>query len=243
MLRPLIFLVAASALFVGDAPHALAAELQTDSEATFLIQVVFLVLVGRLLREGMQRIGQPAVMGQLLAGIFLGPSVLGLIWPDAQAVIFPADVGQRKMIEGVATLGVLMLLLLTGIETDLKLVRKLGRPAIIVSAAGIMMPFLCGVALGEGLPNSVLPNPGQRLITALFLGSALSISSVKIVAMLVRDLGFQRRNIGQIILASAIIDDTVAWILIAIIASLAAGETINLSSVLRSVLGRLSSWR
>jgi Kef-type K+ transport system membrane component KefB/nucleotide-binding universal stress UspA family protein len=141
------------------------------------------------------------------------------------------------MINGVATLGVLMLLLLTGIETDLKLVRKIGRPAIIVSAAGIVVPFLCGVALGEALPDAVLPNPGQRLITALFLGTALSISSVKIVAMLVRDLGFQRRNIGQIILAAAILDDTIAWVLIAIIASLAAGGTIDLSGITRSVLG------
>ena len=237
MSRPLIVLVVAAAFFVGGIPHALAAELQADLEATFLIQVVLLLLVGRLLGEGMQRIGQPAVMGQLLAGILFGPSVLGLIWPDAQAVIFPVDAGQRKMINGVATLGVLMLLLLTGIETDLKLVRKIGRPAIIVSGAGVMIPFLCGVALGEGLPDAMLPNPGQRLITALFLGTALSISSVKIVAMLVRDLGFQRRNIGQIILASAVLDDTIAWVLIAIIASLAAGGTIDLSGVLRSVLG------
>ena len=237
MSRPVVLIVAAAVVFAGAIPHALAAELQTDSETTFLIQVVLLVLVGRLLGEGMQRIGQPAVMGQLLAGILLGPSLLGWIWPGAQAVIFPVDAGQGKMINGVATLGVLMLLLLTGIETDLKLVKKIGRPAIIVSAAGIMIPFLCGVTLGEGLPQSVLPDPGRRLMTALFLGTALSISSVKIVAMVIRDLGFQRRNIGQIILATAIIDDTIAWILIGIIASLATLGTIDLPGVLRTVLG------
>jgi len=119
------------------------------SESLFIAQLVVLLLVGRMLGEAMQRIGQPAVMGQLLAGVLLGPSVLGAIWPEAQQALFPPGREQRAMLEAVSDLGILMLLLLTGMETDLKLVRKARRPAISVSTAGIVVPFALGVTLGR----------------------------------------------------------------------------------------------
>ena len=114
------------------------------SEALFIAQVVVLLLVGRLLGEAMQRIGQPAVMGQLLAGILLGPSVFGAVWPEGQQALFPAGREQKAMLEAVSDLGILMLLLLTGRETDLKLVRSARRPAISVSGAGIILPSCLG---------------------------------------------------------------------------------------------------
>jgi Kef-type K+ transport system membrane component KefB len=152
------------------------------SEVVFLSQIILLLVCGRLLGEAMQRIGHPAVMGQLIAGILLGPSVLGALWPHLQEAIFPNSLQQKSMIDAVSQLGVLMLLLLTGMETDLSVVKKAGRAALSVSIAGISVPFLCGVLLGELLPDAMLPNPDRRLITSLFLGIALSISSVKIVA-------------------------------------------------------------
>jgi Kef-type K+ transport system membrane component KefB len=154
----------------------------------------------------MQRIGQPAVMGQLLGGLLLGPSVFGLIWPDLQHALFPQTAAQNSMLDAVSQLGILMLLLLTGMETDLRLVRRVGRAAITVAAAGVVLPFICGFALGEMLPDAILPSPQARLVTALFLATALSISSIKIVAMVVREMNFMRRDIGQIIVASAILE-------------------------------------
>jgi Kef-type K+ transport system membrane component KefB len=106
----------------------------------------------------------------------------------------------------------LLLLLLTGMETDLSVVRRSRRAAFSISVCGIALPFLCGFAVAELLPDTMLPDPGKRLITTLFLGVALSISSVKIVAMVVREVGFLRRTIGQVIVAAAIIDDTIGWI-------------------------------
>jgi Kef-type K+ transport system membrane component KefB len=173
------------------------------------------------LGEAMQRIGQPAVIGQLIAGILLGPSVFGAIWPEAQRAVFTANPQQQSMIDAVSQLGILMLLLLTGMETDLRLVKKARRAAISTSAAGIIVPFACGFALGELLPAAMLPKPDQRIITSLFLGTALSIASVKIVAMVVREMGFMRRNVGITLIASAIIDDTVGWVIVAIISGLA----------------------
>lgn len=201
------------------------------SEVTFLLQIVVLLLVGRLLGEAMQRIGQPAVMGQLIAGILLGPSVLGAILPGVQTALFPSRPDQKAMLDAVSQLGILLLLLITGMETDLGLVRRVRRAALSVSVAGIALPFACGFALGELLPASMLTKPDLRLITSLFLGTALSISSVKIVAMVVREMDFLRRKVGQIIVASAIIDDTIGWVIIAITFSLALHGTVDLVAV------------
>jgi Kef-type K+ transport system membrane component KefB/nucleotide-binding universal stress UspA family protein len=143
------------------------------------------------------------------------------------------------MIDAISQFGILLLLLLTGMETDLKLVRQTGRAAVFASLMGIVVPFACGVALGEFMPESLLPDPGKRLITALFLGTALSIASVKIVAMVVREMNFMRRVVGQVILASAIIDDSVGWIIVSIIFSLALHGSVDAWSLAQSVIGTL----
>jgi Kef-type K+ transport system membrane component KefB/nucleotide-binding universal stress UspA family protein len=240
-LLPLVVCVAGAlplltaAAFCADEQPARAGTGST--EALFIVQIVLLLLVGRLLGEGMQRIGQPAVIGQLIAGIILGPSFFGAIWPQAQQTIFPPSGEQKSMIEAVAQLGILMLLLLTGMETDLRLVRKVGKAAISISITGVALPFACGFALGELLPDSLLPHPDRRLIASLFLGTALSISSVKIVALIVREMNFLRRNVGQVIVASAIIEDSIGWIIIAVTFGLASHGTVDLMTLARSVLG------
>jgi Kef-type K+ transport system membrane component KefB/nucleotide-binding universal stress UspA family protein len=188
------------------------------AEGILVAEILLLLVVGRVLGEGMQRIGQPALMGALLAGIVLGPSLFGWVWPQAQHFIFPGDETQRGMIDGLSQVGILMLLLLTGMETDLRLVRKSGGAAIAIALCGIAFPFACGFALGEFGPSSLFGAPGSgRLATSLFLGTALSISSIKIVAMVVREMNFMRRNLGQLIVTTAIMEDTVGWVIIAII--------------------------
>jgi Kef-type K+ transport system membrane component KefB/nucleotide-binding universal stress UspA family protein len=234
-------------LFVLVVPFALAATptfaaegARAPSELIFIAQLALLMLVGRLLGEVMIRWKQPGVMGQLIAGLVLGPSLLGALFPDWQHALFPSAKEQKAMLEGVSQFGVLMLLLLTGMETDLKLVRRTGAASAIASIAGIVVPFACGVALGEMLPDSMLPDPGKRLITSLFLGTALSIASVKIVATVIREMNFLRRSVGQIILASAIIDDTIGWMITAVIFSLALQGHVDFWSVAQSVLGTLA---
>ena len=210
------------------------------SDAIFIAQLVVLMLVGRLLGEVMSRLRQPSVMGQLIAGLLLGPSLFGLLLPDAQHALFPKNPEQKAMIDGIAQFGILLLLLLAGMETDLKLVRQTGRASLYASLMGILIPFICGVALGEALPDSMLPDPEKRLITSLFLGTALSIASVKIVAMVVREMNFMRRIVGQVILASAIIDDSVGWIIVSIIFSLALHGSVEPFSLAQSVIGTIA---
>jgi Kef-type K+ transport system membrane component KefB/nucleotide-binding universal stress UspA family protein len=224
-------------LGIPAAAHAAPTPPPASSLAVFVAQIGVLLVVGRIMGEAAQRIGQPPVMGQLIGGLLLGPSVLGLLWPSAEHALFPGAEAQKNLIEGVAQLGVLMLLLLTGMETDLPLVRRVGRTAVTVAIAGVAIPFACGVWLGEVLPDSLLPKPEARLVTALFLGTALSISSVKIVAMVIREMNFMRRDIGQIIVASAILEDTIGWVIIAIAFGLASAGRIDVWSVGRALVG------
>jgi Kef-type K+ transport system membrane component KefB/nucleotide-binding universal stress UspA family protein len=206
-------------------------------EVVLIVEVVLLLFIGRGLGEIMQRYGQPAVIGNLLAGLILGPSLFGWIWPEAHRLVFPGTPEAKGLIAGVSDMGVLMLLLLTGMETDLKLVRKVGMPAIAVTAAGVAVPFLCGFSVAWFIPDSLLPSGGSRLIAALFLGTALSISSIKIVAMVVREMNFMRRNLGQIIVASAIMEDTVGWVIISITLGIAGAGGFSPASLARTVIG------
>lgn len=207
------------------------------SVAVFIAQLVVLLTAGRLAGELMQRLGQPAVTGQILAGALLGPSVLGSLAPQLWHVLFPAVAQQQAMLDAVSQLGILLLLLLTGMETDLSVFRDARRPAVAVSVSGIVVPFVCGCLLGTLLPDAMLPHPQQRLITTLFLGTALSISSVKIVALVVRELGFLRRTVGQVIIAAAILDDTIGWIVMSITFGLALRGALDLGGVAQSILG------
>lgn len=226
------------ALLLCSAASAFAAESAgKPSTPLFVTEVLILVVAGRLLGEAMQRIGQPSVMGHLLAGMVLGPSVFGALWPEAQHALFPTGAAQKGMIDAVGQVGVLMLLLLAGMETDIGLARRTGRASLAVSVCGILLPFACGFALGLYLPDFLLPNPDERFPAALLLGTALSISSVKIVAVVVREMNFMRRNIGQVILASAVIDDTIGWIIIAITLSLVEHSHLDWMTLAKSVIG------
>ena len=129
------------------------------SVVVYISQIVVLLIAGRIAGESMQRIGQPPVIGQIIAGILLGPSVLGLVAPNLYHNLFPDSAAQKAMLDAVAQLGIILLLLMTGMETDLSVFRDVRRPAISISLAGILVPFVCGLALGMFLPDSMLPGP------------------------------------------------------------------------------------
>jgi Kef-type K+ transport system membrane component KefB/nucleotide-binding universal stress UspA family protein len=238
---PAVAIISASFIAAGAAWAAERASagnaLSGSTEIIFVAQIALLLLIGRGLGEIMQRIGQPSVVGQLLAGLVLGPSLFGWLFPAAHHLVFPDSATQKSLLAGISNIGVMMLLLLTGMETDLKLVGKVGRPAFMVAAAGVATPFLCGFALGWWIPASLLPDPQHRLIAALFLGTALSISSIKIVAMIVREMNFMRRNLGQIIVASAIMEDTAGWVIISLTLGLAGAKGFSPADLARPVIG------
>jgi len=189
-----------------------------------LIQVALILTVSRVLAEGMKRIGQPAVIGELMAGIVLGPSVLGWFWPAAEAVIFPPEVTQVHLLEVVAWIGMVLLLLLTGIETDVRLLRHLGRSALTSSVMGMIIPFVGGFALGVLTPQSYQVEGSNRLLFAAFLATAMTISAMPVIAKILMDLEMTKRNIGVVILSAGVVDDTTGWLILSLIAGLAKAQ-------------------
>jgi len=218
------------------APQASASSVGGPNEGSFVLALVLLLVVGRGLGELFQRLGQPAVMGQLVGGILLGPTVFGLLWHSGQAAVFSNDPLHKSMLDAVSQLGILLLLLLTGMETDLRMVRRTGAACFSISAAGLLIPFVFGFALAQFLPDALLPEPGRRIVAGLFLGTALSVSSVKIVATIVREMNFMRRRLGQVIVSSAIIEDTVGWLVIAVTFGVASSRSFEIGPLLLTVL-------
>ena len=210
-----------------------------DHHAVFLLllQIAVLLLVARFLGEVMRKLGQPAVVGELAAGVVLGPSVLGVLAPELQSAVFPVSQHQADLLAVVSWLGVLCLLIVTGLETDLGLIKRRGRAALIVSAGGIIVPFASGLALGWLLPGDYLAQPDNRLVFALFMAVAMSISAVPVIAKVLMDLELARRDIGQLILAAAMTDDTIGWILLSVVAGLATAGSVNLLSVAQALGG------
>lgn len=200
-----------------------------------LVQLSLLLFVARGLGEVMRRINLPPVVGELLAGVLLGPSLFGWIFPSLQAHIFPKSQTQSDLLSVVSWLGVLFLLIVTGLETDLNLIIRKGKTALLISLGGIVVPFATGFGLGWLLPESFLANPSERLVFSLFIATAMSISAVPVIAKVLMDLKLIRRDIGQITLAAGMTDDTIGWILLSVVSGLASSGKFNFGTVLSSV--------
>src|SRR3954452_17201368 len=142
------------------------------------VQLLVVVAVARTLGAAMRRIGQPPVVGELLAGVLLGPSVLAKLWPAAGHYLIPQQLEAAAPINAIGWLGVGLLLVLTGFETDLDIVRKLGRPAALVALGGLLVPFAAGIGIGGLMPESFRGDKGTEVAFILFIAVALSISSL-----------------------------------------------------------------
>lgn len=203
----------------------------------FLVQVVVLLAVARLLGQLMRSIGQPAVVGELAAGVILGPSVLGRAAPDVFDWIFPGGAVQSAMLFTVGWLGVMLLLVVTGFETDLTLIARLGRAAFWVTAGSLLVPFGFGLLGGVLAPDSLVGAGAGRDVFALFLATALTISSLPVIAKILSELRLLRRNFGQLTLACGMANDVIGWVLLGLIAGLASSGRLDLRSLAVTVAG------
>jgi Kef-type K+ transport system membrane component KefB/nucleotide-binding universal stress UspA family protein len=188
-----------------------------------LLQLSVLLTVARLGSELVKRLGLPSVIGELAAGILIGPSVLGHFFPQGFVALFPNDAEQVHLLEIMSWFGMVLLLLLTGIETDLRLLRNLGRSAFAASLFGMAVPFGFGFGLGWWIPDSFVAQPDHRTIFALFLATAMSISAMPVIAKILLDLNLTKRDIGVVILSAGVVDDTTGWIVLSLIAGAATG--------------------
>jgi Kef-type K+ transport system membrane component KefB/nucleotide-binding universal stress UspA family protein len=185
----------------------------------------------------MRRLGQPAVVGELAAGLVLGPSLLGRVWPEAFAWLFPGDPVQQALLSAVAWLGVLLLMVATGFETDLRLVRGLGRATGRVTFGSLAIPAIIGLTVGFAMPDAFLGDEASRLVFALLMATALSISALPVIAAVLSQLGLMRRSIAQVILAAAMMNDVAGWVMLGIVASLARSGEVKIGALLVTLSG------
>ncbi len=196
-----------------------------SQQLLFLLgQLFVLLLTARVLGEIARYFDSPSVLGELLAGVVLGPSILGTVAPGLFLTLFSPEPVQYHLLEAVSWLGLLMLLVITGFETDLDLIASRAGRATSIASASIVVPFALGFGIAWVLPAAFLTAGGNRFIFSLFLATALSISAIPVIAKILLDLGIIEREISQLTIASGMINDTVGWILLAVVAGLARGS-------------------
>ncbi|WP_051830870.1 cation:proton antiporter [Streptomyces violens] len=186
-----------------------------------LLQIGALLALALGLGRLAQRLGLPTILGELAAGVLLGPSVLAHVAPAFSAWLFPQDVERMHLLDGVGQLGVLLLVGFTGMHVDLKLARRHGRTAASVSAAALLLPLGLGFGLGLSFPAKLKPAGIDPVVFASFLGVAMCVSSIPIIGRVLVDMGLIHRTVGQLILVVATIDDAVGWLLISVVTAMA----------------------
>ena len=185
-----------------------------------LVQLVLLIGTARIMGGLFQRFGQPAVVGELLAGVVLGPTIFGRVAPDAYEWVFGDDVVQA-VVFGLAWIGVILLLVVIGYETDLAIIARFRKAAGWVSAGGFVIPLLVMGGLALAVPESFVGEGTRRQLFAGFFALALSVSALPVVGRILQDLGLLRRNFGQITLAAGMAMDAVGWLLLAALTGIA----------------------
>ncbi len=200
----------------------------------FILSLATMLASARALGEVARWLGMPMVVGEIAAGVALGPSVLGRFAPGAHAWLFP-DGPARWMLGGYTAIAVVLLLVVVGLEVDLGVVRRRGRSAALTGILGIMLPFASGVALGLLLPDSDLVDVSRRTTVALVLGVALSISALPVIAKTLLDLGLFKTDVGLLVMASAMIDDLAGWLALSLLLGPVRGAGVDLLSFARTV--------
>ncbi|MFO7524814.1 MAG: cation:proton antiporter [Ignavibacteriaceae bacterium] len=196
-----------------------------------LIQISVLLITARVFGEIAQRLGQPSVLGEILAGIILGPSLLGNLFPFIYGWVIPVTEIQKSLLEVITLIGAMFLLLITGLETDLQLIKHHAKKTLGIAFGELPISLACGFAFGFIIPGSLLVDPNQRFIFAMFIAIAISLSAIPVIAKVLMDLKLIRRDIGQITLAVGMFDDTVAWILLSIVLGLIGGEVVSVGAI------------
>ena len=201
-------------------------KLTGDEILAFLIIVSILLIASRLLGELFRSYKQPAVIGEILAGVILGPSLLGTMYPDAFKAIFTAQENAYRAFDGLAQVGVILFMFIAGFEVDLKQISKHGKQAASISIMGILFPFSVGFATVWFFYDEIFSKPTDNiLIPAMFFGTALSITALSVIAKLLLDLKILNTKIGNIVMTASMVDDFLGWILFSIITSMLAGES------------------
>jgi len=219
------------------------AKLSHNDLIVFLLAISVMLITSRVIAELGKRWKLPVVMGELLVGIALGPTVLGQLAPEFFNWLFPfkESPGVSIALDGIFTLSVVMLLFVAGLEVQLPLVLRQGKIAISTGLAGMVIPFLIGFGVAWFFPHWFgVPGKGEgHYLFALFLGTALSISALPVIARILMDMNLFKTNIGMVIIASAMFNDLVGWLFFSLILSMSgyADGHMNLGYTIAWIIG------
>lgn len=194
--------------------------------AILLAQIITIIIIARFFGWVFRKIGQPSVIGEIIAGIVLGPSLLGLYFPEFSLTLFPAaSLGNLQFL---SQIGLILFMFVIGMELDLKVLQNRAKDAIVISHASILFPFALGVGLAYFVYFKFAPEGVAFLPFALFMGIAMSITAFPVLARIVQERGIHKTKLGAIVITCAAADDITAWcILAAVIAIVKAGTFVS----------------
>ena len=191
--------------------------------AILLLQIITIITVARIFGWIFKKIGQPSVIGEIIAGIFLGPSLVGMYFPEYSAFLFPAaSLGNLGFL---SQIGLILFMFVIGMELDLKVLKNKANDAVVISHASIIIPFALGIGLSYFIYKKFAPANIEFLSFSLFMGIAMSITAFPVLARIVQERGIHKTRLGTIVITCAAADDITAWcILAAVIAIVKAGS-------------------
>jgi Kef-type K+ transport system membrane component KefB len=198
-----------------------------DRLIRLFLAIAIIVAVARLAGWAFARMRQPPVIGELLAGIALGPTVLGALPGDPSSALFPDEV--IPLLAVVATLGLILFVFLTGLELDLGLLRRRSRSVFTISTASVGLPFALGLLLAAVLFPSHHRVDGHEvefIAFALFIATAVSVTAFPVLARIVGDNGMRRTELGSLVIACAAVEDVLAWTMLTLALAVAAAQTL-----------------
>ncbi|GGT37426.1 cation:proton antiporter [Streptomyces chromofuscus] len=190
-----------------------------DPLPDLLVALPAVILACRAGAQLLGRLGQPPVVGEIVVGILFGPSLLGWLWPEAQAWLFPQSV--LPYIGVLGNVGLLAFMFLVGLELDLKSLRGHSRTAVVVSQASIAVPLLLGTLLAFGMYGDFAPEDTEKAAFVLFIAVSMSITAFPVLARILTDRGLYRTPVGALAMACAAVDDVTAWCLLAAVVAVA----------------------
>ena len=194
-----------------------------DPLAILLAQIVTIILVARVFGWVFRKIGQPSVIGEIIAGIVLGPSLLGMYFPEFSTALFPVEsLGNLKFL---SQIGLILFMFVIGMELDLKVLKNKANEAVVISHASIVIPFALGIGLAYFVYDQFAPAGVKFLSFSLFMGIALSITAFPVLARIVQERGIHKTKLGSIVITCAAADDITAWCILAVVIAIVKAGT------------------
>ncbi len=222
-----------------------------------MVQLSVMLAFGRIMAEVARKFKQPAVVGEIIAGLILGPTILGTFSLDTFELLFPKTGASAIVLDGFTKVAVVMLLFIAGLEVDLRIVFQQGKQAFFSSIFGLIIPFALGFIIPYTFPSFFGDNGTDHLLFSLFMGTAMAISALPVIVRIMMDLKLFKTRIGMLVVASAMVDDIIGWMIFSIILGLigkgghiAVGYTLLLTvgfaafmlTIGRGLLNRLLPW-